>query len=256
MQKRACKAASASSEFQLRHLCHLSQLLPLVTSKGIAIVMLRTLLMETGCLCSQATPFFMASSSKVPPSFLPAHSYGYRAGGWQTELGDVLHHFPSHGCQHGSQDQSPISSPCSPPGDCSWGSPEKHGEGVPLSEQMAPAPSLPSAALLFSGGTMAFCLPSHGLWGAPGTAWHWGAQATAKTACTGWRETRVRMSLAGYGLQPPNLGWRGGKPPEDPPKLPSNPAELLFWKEPSAPGVQAAGQHHIAGCSPALAHPR
>lgn len=120
MQKRACKAASASSEFQLRHLCHLSQLLPLVTSKGIAIVMLRTLLMETGCLCSQATPFFMASSSKVPPSFLPAHSYGYRAGGWQTELGDVLHHFPSHGCQHGSQDQSLISSPCSPPGDCSW----------------------------------------------------------------------------------------------------------------------------------------
>lgn len=47
---------------------------------------------------------------------------------------------------------------------------------MPLSKQMAPAPSLSSAALPFSGGMIAFCLPSHGLQGSLGTAWRWGAQ--------------------------------------------------------------------------------
>lgn len=39
------------------------------------------------------------------------------------------------------------------------------GRSKPLSKQMAPAPSVPPAALPFSGDMMAFCLPSYGLWG-------------------------------------------------------------------------------------------
>lgn len=113
-----------------------------------------------------------------------------------------------------------------PPGDCSWGSPEEHREGEPLSKQMAPAPSLPSAALPFPGGTMAICLPSYGLRGALCTDRRWGTQATARMGCIGWRE--AKMSLVGCSLQPPPVSAGGEEPLGHPPKLPSNPAELLF----------------------------
>lgn len=114
MQKRACKAASASSELQLRHLCHLSQLLPFATSKGIAIATLHMLLRETGCLGGQATPsLWPPPPPRSPlPSSLPTATATEQEGGKQGPwVGDVLHYFPSPGCKHRSQVRSPTSSP-------------------------------------------------------------------------------------------------------------------------------------------------
>lgn len=149
-------------------------------------------------------PFSMVSSSKVLPSFLPAHSYSHRDPGLRTRCTTS----PPQAVNMGARLSPTSPAPAPPPGG-SWGSPGEHGEAVCPSKQMAPAPSLSSAALLLPGGTMAFCLPSCGLWGSQGTAWHWGTQATARMGCVGWREVRVGMSPEGCSLQPPCLGWRG-----------------------------------------------
>lgn len=184
MQKWAHKAASASSELQLCHLCHLSHLLPHATSKGIAIATLHMLLTEKGCLSGKATPSLWSSPLQGRPFLRPCPWLQSQAGGWETGMQcwgcpAPLPTFPR------LQTRESGLVPHLQPGDCSWWSPEEHGEGVPLSKQMAPAPSLPLAALPFSGGMMAFCLPSCSLWGALCTAQHWGAQSTAKMGCTG-----------------------------------------------------------------------
>lgn len=156
----------------------------------------------------------------------------------------------------------PSPAPAPPPGDCSWGSPEEHREGELLSKQMAPAPSLPSAALLFPGGTVAFCLPSYGLWGALGTARHWGIQATARVRCVGWREARVRMSPVGCSLQAPQSWTEWGKASGRPSQIAFKPCGAFVLERAECPGSAggwAASRCQVEGghwSGPAPAHPR
>jgi len=170
---------------QLLRLCHFSQLLPLATSKGIAIATLRTLLMETGCLGGQATrsPWPPPPPRSPLPSSLPmAAAIGQETGKRGPWVGDVLHRFPSPGCKHGSQAWFPISSPCSPPpGDCSWGPQSSTGRGC-LS---------PSRWLLLPPCLQLLC---HSL----GARWHFACLAVV---------SGVLWAQPGTGVPRPQLRW-------------------------------------------------
>lgn len=247
--ERARKASSASSELQLCHFCHLSQLLTLATSKGIAIVMAPRVADGDRLPRWPGHPFLSSWPPPPPgsPPFLPPcpqlRPWGRRVGNRDPGLGMCCTVSPPLAANTGARLGPPSPSPAPPARDCSWRSPEEHGEGVPFSEQMAPVPSLPPAALPFSGGTMAFCLPSRGLWGALGTAQRWGAQATAKMGGAGWGE--VRMSPAGYCLQPPSLRWKGKSLRESLPNCLQTAGSFCFGKS-QVPQESRLWQHHAA----------
>lgn len=223
------------------------------------------LLREMGCLGGQATPFpWPPPPPRSPPFFPPCpwlRPQSRRVGNRDPGLGRCCTTSPPQAANTGGRLSPPSPAPASPPGHCSWGSPEEHGEGLPLSKQMAPAPFLPSAALPFSGDTMAFCLPSHGLCGATSTAQHGGAQATAKMGCTGWREVRLRISPVGCSLQSPGLRCKGESHQETLPNClqPCGAFVLERAECPESAGSWAASHCWVEGghrSSPAPAHPR
>lgn len=117
--------------------------------------------------CHSDAPRCPRSPGPPPTAFPPPGSPNLSAGedGW--EMGTPGLAVPVPRLQTRGLCSVPTSGPTPPPQETAPEVPEGRGEGVPPSQQMAAAPSLPPAALLVPGGT-AFSLP--GPQGAEGTA--------------------------------------------------------------------------------------